>query len=85
MQESTKEVTLLQTVSRQASTGEPVYALEYMLDSTRGSKRLLTAVGVHGRKLYILSISYADSAQNPTSLGFRKSMQNVLDSFDLTA
>jgi len=55
MQESTKDVTLVQESSRKGKSGTLIYDIEYELDSTRGRKRILSSVGIAQKKLFIVN------------------------------
>lgn len=81
--ESTREATLLRSTSREVRGGIPLYTMEYFLDSTRGTKRTLTAVTIASNKLYILNIAYSDSQGNPAPPSLTEPLHQVLESFDL--
>jgi hypothetical protein len=68
---------------RQAHGDTPLYELEYTLDSSRGKKRILSAVTVASRKLYILNIAYVDSPATPAPTALAAAFQQILTSFDL--
>jgi endo-alpha-1,4-polygalactosaminidase (GH114 family) len=83
MQESTKSAELVETRERLGHGDVPVYEIEYMLDSTRGGmKRILSAVFVSSRKLYLLNIAYSDSQDNPLNEYTRMILEQILHSFD---
>eukprot|EP00897_Mesotaenium_endlicherianum_P005366 jgi/Mesen1/4858/ME000244S04034 len=83
--ESTRSAVLLRTTKREASGGVPLYTLEYALDSTRGAKRVLTAVTIASRKLYILNIAFSESSGQAAPESLSSGLQRVLDSFDLAS
>jgi hypothetical protein len=83
LQPSTNDTQLVRVMERQAQGNTPLYALEYTLDSSRGKKRILSAVTVASRKLYILNIAYADSPATPAPSAIADVFQQVLNSFDL--
>eukprot|EP00775_Hariotina_reticulata_P002499 gene2499-2803_t len=56
--ESTLDVALLSSGSRQGAEGALLYDYEYQLDSTRGIKRIFNTVTITGSKLYILNGNY---------------------------
>lgn len=60
-----------------------MYSLEYALDTTRGSKRIFSAVLIHEAKLYIVSATLVDSVAQPASFELVKAVREVVDSFDL--
>ena len=55
VQESTKDVSLVQESSRRGKSGTLIYDIEYELDSTRGRKRILSSVGIAQKKLFIVN------------------------------
>lgn len=83
LQPSTNDATLVRVQERQANGNTPLYALEYTLDSSRGKKRILSAVTVASRKLYILNIAYVDSSATPAPPSLAEVFHQVLNSFDL--
>ncbi|KAL2620491.1 hypothetical protein R1flu_000696 [Riccia fluitans] len=62
---STKEMKVIRVEERNLLKDTPLYQLEYTLETSRGSKRVLTAVTVSASKLYILNIVYADGSKTP--------------------
>lgn len=85
MQPSTNDAQLVRVQERQANGDIPLYCLEYTLDSSRGQKRILSAVTVASKKLYILNITYVDSAAAPAPAAMAEAFTQVLNSFDLVA
>lgn len=82
---STNDAQLVRVLERQAQGDTPLYILEYTLDSTRGQKRVLSAVTVASKKLYILNITYVDSPAAPAPAASAEAFEQVLNSFDLLA
>ncbi|CAK9196089.1 unnamed protein product [Sphagnum troendelagicum] len=80
---STNDAQLVRVQERQAHGDTPLYELEYTLDSSRGKKRILSAVTVASRKLYILNIAYVDSPATPAPTALAAAFQQILTSFDL--
>eukprot|EP00958_Prasinococcus_capsulatus_P009390 scaffold912_cov422-Prasinococcus_capsulatus_cf.AAC.10 len=52
------------TLERQSVSGQRVYQYEYMLDTTKGKKRVQVAVGIAGNKLYVLNAQCKDKPEN---------------------
>ncbi|OAE34224.1 hypothetical protein AXG93_1099s1030 [Marchantia polymorpha subsp. ruderalis] len=82
---STKDMQVIRVQEKQLLKDTPLYTLEYTLDTSRGSKRVLTAVTVSGYKLYILSIVYVDGAKSPAPVDVDDALHKVLNSFELLA
>ncbi|KAL3687900.1 hypothetical protein R1sor_014209 [Riccia sorocarpa] len=80
---STKEMQVIRVQERQLSKDTPLYQLEYTLDTSRGSKRVLTAVTVAANKLYILNIVYTDGSKSPAPVAIDDALHKVLNSFNL--
>lgn len=80
---STNDVQLIRIEERAIHGDIPLYELEYSLDSSRGIKRVLSAVTVASKKLYLLSISYSDSPDKPLLPNAQMRLEQVLDSFDV--
>lgn len=80
---STNDVQLIRIEERAIHGDIPLYELEYSLDSTRGIKRVLSAVTVASKKLYLLNISYSDSPDKPLLPNAQMRLEQVLDSFDV--
>lgn len=80
---STNDVQLIRIVEKAIHGDIPLYELEYSLDSSRGIKRVLSAVTVASKKLYLLNISYSDSPDKPLLPNARMRLEQVLDSFDV--
>ncbi|KAH9318714.1 hypothetical protein KI387_020483 [Taxus chinensis] len=80
---STNDAQLIRVEQRPIHGDIPLYELEYALDSTRGIKRVLSAVIVASKKLYLLNIAYSDSPEKPLSPSTRMILEQVLDSFDV--
>lgn len=55
MQESTKSIEMLQQATRTAPSGTELYYFDYTISTTRGDKRILSAVGVANGSLYIVN------------------------------
>lgn len=55
LQESTQSAELLSQGSRVGGSGTQFYEYDYTISTTRGDKRILAAVGVADRKLYIVN------------------------------
>lgn len=83
MQPSTNDAQLVRVQERLANGDTPLYSLEYTLDSSRGQKKILSAVTVASKKLYILNITYVDSAAAPAPPAMAEAYEQVLNSFDL--
>lgn len=83
MQPSTNDAQLVRVQERLAFGDTPLYSLEYNLDSSRGQKKILSAVTVASKKLYILNITYLDSAAAPAPPAMAEVFEQVLNSFDL--
>ncbi|CAI5461667.1 unnamed protein product [Closterium sp. Yama58-4] len=81
--ESTKSAEILSQRTKELAGGIPLYQIEYALASTRGSKRILTAVTIADRKLYIVNIAVADSESEPVDLTTLGLLRRALDSFAL--
>ncbi|CAI5535385.1 unnamed protein product [Closterium sp. Naga37s-1] len=81
--ESTKSAEILSQRTKELPGGVPLYQIEYALASTRGSKRILTAVTIADRKLYIVNIAVADSESEPVDLTTLGMLRRALDSFAL--
>ncbi|KAG6547815.1 hypothetical protein Mapa_010632 [Marchantia paleacea] len=82
---STKDMQVIRVQEKQLLKDTPLYTLEYTLDTSRGSKRVLTAVTVSAYKLYILSIVYVDGAKSPAPVDVDDALHKVLNSFELLA
>ena len=54
-QESTKSAKLLQQDLRTGGSGTTFYEFDYTVSTTRGDKRILSAVGVANSNLYIVN------------------------------
>ncbi|KAH7439047.1 hypothetical protein KP509_04G042500 [Ceratopteris richardii] len=80
---TTNDVQLIKTSERQANRGVPLYQLEYKLDSARGIKRILSAVTVASKKLYILNVAYADSPDKPLQPEMIDLLEQIVNSFDI--
>ncbi|KAG0555023.1 hypothetical protein KC19_12G137500 [Ceratodon purpureus] len=80
---STNDAQLVRVQERLANGDTPLYSLEYTLDSSRGQKKILSAVTVASKKLYILNITYVDSAAAPAPPAMAEAYEQVLNSFDL--
>ncbi|KAJ4835022.1 PsbP domain-containing protein 2, chloroplastic [Turnera subulata] len=81
--ESTKDAEVIGVSERSANGGVQVYEFEYKVDSTRGGmKRIFSAAFVASKKLYLLNISHADKPENPLDAQTRKTLEEVLHSFD---
>ncbi|CAI7925784.1 unnamed protein product [Closterium sp. NIES-54] len=81
--ESTKSAEILSQRTKELPGAIPLYQIEYALASTRGSKRILTAVTIADRKLYIVNIAVADSESEPVDLTTLGMLRRALDSFAL--
>ncbi|BDA46952.1 PsbP domain-containing protein 2, chloroplastic [Coccomyxa sp. Obi] len=53
--ESTESVELVSSSSRRGEKGTLIYTYDYILDTTRGKKRIVSTVAVAGQKLYIIN------------------------------
>ncbi|CAM6125962.1 unnamed protein product [Calypogeia fissa] len=82
---STNDVQIITVLERKVRDNIPLYSLEYTLDTTRGSKRVLTSVTIASYKLYILNIIFADGPVAPASQGLNDALHQVLNSFELLA
>lgn len=80
---STNDVQLIKANERQAHGGAPLYQLEYKLDSSRGIKRILSAVTVASKKLYILNVAYADTSEKPLQPDMASLLEQIVNSFDV--
>lgn len=85
LQPSTKDIQVIEVRERKLRGNTPLYALEYTLDTTRGSKRVLTSVTVAAYNLYILNIIFADGPVAPAPQGLNDALHQVLNSFELLA
>ncbi len=85
MQESTKEVTLVQESSRKGKSGTLIYDIEYELDSTRGRKRILSSVGIAQKKLFIVNGNLKCDASGCTDSDGRDIavLRQVASTFDI--
>ncbi|CAI7802883.1 unnamed protein product [Closterium sp. NIES-54] len=81
--ESTKSAEILSQRTKELPGAITLYQIEYALASTRGSKRILTAVTIADRKLYIVNIAVADSESEPVDLTTLGMLRRALDSFAL--
>eukprot|EP00246_Nothoceros_aenigmaticus_P002311 TRINITY_DN13156_c0_g1_i1.p1 TRINITY_DN13156_c0_g1~~TRINITY_DN13156_c0_g1_i1.p1 ORF type:complete len:255 (+),score=43.21 TRINITY_DN13156_c0_g1_i1:66-830(+) len=79
---STNDAKLVRVSERDAN-GRPLYEVEYNLDSSRGQKRVISAVTIAFRKLYILNVSYSDSPSKPISQDVADSLERIVGSFNL--
>eukprot|EP01018_Ginkgo_biloba_P014168 Gb_33225 [translate_table: standard] len=80
---STNDAQLIRVEERPIHGDIPLYKLEYTLDSTRGIKRILSAVIVASKKLYLLNIAYLDSPDKPLLVNTQMSLEQIVDSFDV--
>eukprot|EP00250_Pteridium_aquilinum_P034042 c6927_g1_i1 orf=92-1024(-) len=80
---STNDVQLIKVNERQVHGGAPLYQLEYKLDSSRGVKRILSAVTVASKKLYILNVAYTDSSEKPLRPDTALELEQIVNSFDI--
>lgn len=80
---STNDVQLIEVKERQVHGGAPLFQLEYKLDSSRGVKRILSAVTVASRKLYILNVAYTDSVEKPLLPDMASVLEKIATSFDV--
>ncbi|KAI5071110.1 hypothetical protein GOP47_0013361 [Adiantum capillus-veneris] len=80
---STNDVQLIKVNERLAHGGAPLYQLEYKLDSSRGVKRILSAVTVASKKLYILNVAYADTMEKPLQPDTASILEKIVNSFDV--
>lgn len=46
---------MLQQIRRQGPDGKTLYDFDYVIDSTRGAKRVLSTVTVSGQRLFIIN------------------------------
>ncbi len=58
MQESTLSVEVLASRERSTPAGAAVYEIDYLLDSSRGRKRVLNAVCIADATLYIYALQF---------------------------
>ena len=87
-QESTESVELVSSSSRRGEKGTLIYSYDYILDTTRGKKRIVSTVAVAGQKLYIINgtIKCLKSGRNCSPVGgpdIVASVQAALQSFDI--
>ncbi|KAK6923499.1 PsbP, C-terminal, partial [Dillenia turbinata] len=81
--ESTKDAEVIGVAERSGQGGQQIYEFEYKVDSTRGGlKRILSAVFVASRKLYLLNIAHLDKPDSPIDAETRMMLEEVLHSFD---
>ncbi|GLJ21218.1 hypothetical protein SUGI_0388860 [Cryptomeria japonica] len=80
---STNDARLIKVDQRPIHGDIPLYELEYALDSSRGIKRVLSAVTIASKKLYLLNIAYSDSPEKPLLPNTRMLLEQVLNSFDV--
>ena len=50
---------MLSTAQRRSSRGALLYEVDYLLDSSRGRKRVLTAACIDASTLYLLALQFA--------------------------
>jgi cell pole-organizing protein PopZ len=62
-QESTLSVEVLASRERQTASGAAVYEIDYLLDSSRGRKRVLNAVCITNATLYIYALQFKARAR----------------------
>ena len=74
---------LLNVTEKQAHGGVPLYQVEYKLDSSRGVKRIFSAVTVAKKKLYILNVAFKDTSDMPLPLDTVSLLNQIVNSFDL--
>lgn len=55
LQESTKSIEMLQQSATVAPSGTQFYNFDYTISTTRGDKRVISAVGVANSNLYIVN------------------------------
>mmetsp|Transcript_11354 Transcript_11354/g.41552 ORF Transcript_11354/g.41552 Transcript_11354/m.41552 type:complete len:150 (+) Transcript_11354:568-1017(+) len=77
--EITLEAEMVSTLERQSVSGQRVYQYEYMLDTTKGKKRVQVAVGIAGNKLYVLNAQCKDKPENERLISV---LREVSSSFD---
>ena len=58
-QESTLSVEVLSASQRRSSRGALLYEVDYLLDSSRGRKRVLAAACIDASTLYLLALQFA--------------------------
>jgi hypothetical protein len=51
-------VEVLRARARTSAAGAPLYEIDYLLDSSRGKKRVLTAVCIDAATLYIYALQF---------------------------
>ncbi len=57
-QESTVSVEVLSSRERRAASGATLYEIDYLLDSSRGKKRVINAVCIDAATLYIYALQF---------------------------
>jgi hypothetical protein len=57
-QESTLSVEVLSSRERRAASGATLYEIDYLLDSSRGKKRVINAVCIDAATLYIYALQF---------------------------
>lgn len=90
--ESTLSVNLISQKSRVASSGALLYEYEYVVDSTRGKKRIINVVSIFDSKLYIYNGAYKcqgavdgdDKADENSCEGPVEVLMSSSASFDVT-
>ncbi len=87
-QESTESVELVSSSSRRGEKGTLIYTYDYILDTTRGKKRIVSTVAVAGQKLYIINgtIKCSKSGLDCSPVGgpdIVASVQAASQSFDI--
>jgi hypothetical protein len=86
-QESTLSVEVLSATQRRSSRGALLYEVDYLLDSSRGRKRVLTAACIDASTLYLLALQFAaplppDGAQPPPPPPVAALASDILASFE---
>lgn len=85
MQESTQSAELLGQSQRTGASGTEFFEYDYTISTTRGDKRILSAVGVAGGKLYIVngSIKCEGPEKCRENTPLIQLVRNSVASFDL--
>lgn len=78
------DIQVLDKGSRLGDKGALFYTFAYELLSTRGRKRILTAVSIFQKKLFIVTGTYKCSTENcETQTGEIEYLKQSVDSFDI--
>ena len=83
VQESTNSASVISKMETTLADGTPVYIVEYYLDSTRGTKRVITSVTITKRKLFIANATLFDSPSEPVPSSLLQATKKIVNSFSV--